>query len=71
MRKLFFGPPDPDPMKTIVVTIRLLCRMGTGRLRRACLVGLGLLIMFAGLLLLIYPKPDLSKEQVKPNIVVV
>ena len=57
--------------KILLVTIGLFRRMGTGRLRRACLVGLGLLIMFAGLLLLIYPKPDLSKEQVKPNIAVV
>ena len=37
--------------------------MGNGRLKRLVVIGLGLLTIFLGSVLLLYPSPDLSAEQ--------
>ena len=38
-------------------------KMGNGRLKRLLVIGLGLLTIFLGSVLLLYPSPDLSAEQ--------
>jgi len=38
-------------------------KMGNGRVKRLVVIGLGLLIIFLGSVLLLYPSPDLSAEQ--------
>ena len=48
---------------TSSISISFTRKMGNGRVKRLVVIGLGLLIIFLGSVLLLYPSPDLSAEQ--------